>query len=176
MAQVWLSPARTIRKERPPATATGLRRSWVVPSPSWPSVFRPQQNARRSVVMPQEWSPPALTWRKRSPPRTAKGRMLQGQPLQSSGPEFVPLPSAPYSLSPQQQARSSGVTAQEWPPPVGPPPALIWRNRNVAVVAVAATTGLGSGAVGDGSCPQPRATARIIGAKRVARPHGTHLA
>jgi hypothetical protein len=56
-----------------PATATGLSRSVVVPSPSWPMPFSPQQYALLVVVSPHVWELPALTRSKVSPPATALG-------------------------------------------------------------------------------------------------------
>ena len=66
-------PALTVRNRSPPATATGVGRSVVVPSPSIRRSCSP--SSRRDCP----WShhrcgtAPALTWRKRSPPATATG-------------------------------------------------------------------------------------------------------
>jgi hypothetical protein len=68
--QVWarsfapsemLPYALTDRNSTPPETATGLEASVVVPSPSWPNTFCPQQNASPPVVTPQECALPAAS-------------------------------------------------------------------------------------------------------------------
>jgi hypothetical protein len=44
----------------PPETGTGVSLLVVVPSPSCPALFLPQQKAIPATVRPQVWSPPAL--------------------------------------------------------------------------------------------------------------------
>jgi len=68
----------------PPLTATGEARFTLVPSPSCPLVFRPQQYATPPDVSPQLWSVPTRTEANTTPPATATG---------------VPFP-VPASLSP----------------------------------------------------------------------------
>jgi hypothetical protein len=52
-AQVWKTLTLTSLKRSEGATATGLTRSIVVPSPTAPESFWPQQYSRLSAVMPQ---------------------------------------------------------------------------------------------------------------------------
>src|SRR5688572_7177905 len=94
-AQLWKCPVLTARYKRSPATLLGAVRIERVPSPFWPWVPSPQQNARPSVVTPQVrpalvgpvWSspgplpPPASTCRHRYPPATRVGFLRQGSVL-----------------------------------------------------------------------------------------------
>src|SRR5215207_1865258 len=77
MAQVKPSPAEIAVKVSPHPHATGIGQSegsaLVEPIPSWPCALPPQQNAARSVVMPQLWSAPALMAENRSPLNTSTG-------------------------------------------------------------------------------------------------------
>src|SRR6266699_322639 len=81
------------------ATRTGVRRRVVVPSPSSPSPFHPQQYAAPAAVTPQLCSPPALTAAKEMPPATSTGTVLQDTGTSGlavghdSGPVVVPTPS-----------------------------------------------------------------------------------
>jgi hypothetical protein len=71
--QLWLVPALTVAKMKPPKTATGTALFIVVPLPSWPELLSPQQYAVPPVVTPQLWLPPALTGKNSSPPATVAG-------------------------------------------------------------------------------------------------------
>jgi hypothetical protein len=59
-AQVWPQPAaRAVTPLPRPLTGVGVRRSVVVPSPSWPYQFPPQQRAAPAGVRAQVWPQPA---------------------------------------------------------------------------------------------------------------------
>ena len=73
-------------------TNTGAVRSVVVPSPTWPLRFQPQQYASPTVVTPHVCANPAV--RKRHvPPKRLVGERLA---------VVVPVPSWPFALAPQQ--------------------------------------------------------------------------
>ena len=57
------SPAVIAVTPERPATATGLSRSVVVPSPSWPSSLSPQQRTVVSARRAHVWVTTAATWR-----------------------------------------------------------------------------------------------------------------
>ena len=83
-----------------------------VPSPSWPKAFIPQQYASPPVVTPQVCarasnSTPALIEAKLRPPETSAGVLLSN---------WVPSPSWPKALPPQQYASPPVVTPHVWPP------------------------------------------------------------
>src|SRR6476646_10118757 len=78
-------PGARLRVEKlcPPVTAEGVRRLVMVPSPRFPAVLSPQQNAWSAAVMPQltafQPSPlplkaPTVTTRKEPDPATGVGR------------------------------------------------------------------------------------------------------
>ena len=71
--QVCEPPGLTPLNANPPATGNGLPCRSVVPSPSWPYLFQPQQYAVLLVVTPQVCEPPALKVLNASPPDTATG-------------------------------------------------------------------------------------------------------
>jgi len=84
-------------------TATGVYRSVVVPSPTCPYEFHPQQSAVPSVVTPQVWaSPPAVMLVNTLPPLTATGIALSA---------VVPSPRIPEKFFPQQYATFDAVRA-----------------------------------------------------------------
>src|SRR5207237_1185347 len=92
-----------------PETSTGVWRSVVVPSPSWPQSLLPQHLTPPALVRAQVWSPPAaIAATPLASPETSTGvwRLV-----------VVPSPSSPYSLSPQHLTRPALVIAQVWPPP-----------------------------------------------------------
>src|SRR5204863_421158 len=103
MPHVWYHPAPTAAKFSTPLTRTGVLHDVVVPSPSSPSRFSPQQYAAPPVVTPQLWNDPALTAANLSPPATGTGVVR---------PAVVPSPSCPKKLSPQQYAAPPVVTPQ----------------------------------------------------------------
>ena len=90
---MWLPPALSAAKLKPPDTSTGVSRSVVVPSPTWPSMLGPQQWASPAMVSPQLNDPPGLSEVKLRPPETRTGvsRLV-----------VVPSPSWPSGFSPQQ--------------------------------------------------------------------------
>jgi hypothetical protein len=92
-------------KLSPPETGTGVVLLVVVPLPSWPYEFTPQQYATPLVVTPQVLAHPALIEAKTSPPETAIGFRLHGSGLPFNGSVQVSVdeaPSCPLPLSPQQ--------------------------------------------------------------------------
>jgi hypothetical protein len=92
---VWLLDAHT--ESKVPDTATGTVEFVVVPSPSFPLAFAPQQYASSFVVAPHVWLNPAFTELNVSPPNTRVGTRV--------GTVFsvvVPSPSWPREFPPQQ--------------------------------------------------------------------------
>src|SRR6266850_2595534 len=87
-------------KRRLPLTSAGDRRFVVVPSPSWPDRFRPQQYAAPLASIPHVWSVPVAISTKDNPPATCTG---------SARFCVVPSPSSPKRLKPQQYATPSVV-------------------------------------------------------------------
>src|SRR5437870_10253241 len=84
-------------------------------------MLSPEQYAAPAVVTPQEEEPhPGSTAANVSPPDTATGVVLL---------IWVPLPSWPPPLAPQQYAAPAGVTPQ-----VTPPPALTAANVSAAML------------------------------------------
>src|SRR5260370_1375910 len=77
----------------------------VVPSPSSPASFVPQQYAAPLVVTPHGRTVPALTAAKVRPPPTATG---------VKRPCPAPSPSWPWALSPQQYAAPVVVSPHVW--------------------------------------------------------------
>src|ERR1051325_10456039 len=94
-----------------PATSPGTGRLRVVPSPSRPSLFEPQQDATPAVVRPQLYPAPALTRMKVSPPTTATGG--------HDAPPDRPPPSWPAKLPPKPSPARDVVPPQVC---VAPPP------------------------------------------------------
>jgi hypothetical protein len=93
-----------------PATATGVLLLLVVPSPSWPTLFRPQHRTVPSASSAQVWSSAAAIW-----------ACLSGRPVTVTGTLLllvVPLPSCPQLFSPQHQAPPLWTSAHVWVPPV----------------------------------------------------------
>jgi hypothetical protein len=89
----WNPPAATLEKTSELETFVGMVRLAVVPSPSHPPSFEPQQYATPAVVTPQLKSRPALMLVKERPPATAVGTALRSDEL---------MPSSPNELEPQQ--------------------------------------------------------------------------
>jgi hypothetical protein len=82
-AQVWPQPAaRAVTPLPRPLTGVGVRRSVVVPSPSWPYQFPPQQRAAPAVVRAQVWGPPAA---RAATPLPRVGRERAGERGQPQG-------------------------------------------------------------------------------------------
>jgi hypothetical protein len=75
-APVPIPEQRSVDSSYMPATGTGVGRSVVVPSPSWPVSFFPQQYARSAVVTAQAPQISADTSRNGSPPATFTGSTL----------------------------------------------------------------------------------------------------
>ena len=84
-------------------TATGDERLVVVPSPSWPEVFPPQQYAVPALVNAHVCRPPAVAAVKRISPRTATGNSRRVE---------TASPNCPSPLEPQQYAAPALVSAQ----------------------------------------------------------------
>ena len=78
-----------------PMARTGLSPFVVVPSPSWPEPFAPQQRMALSAKTAQVWSRPASRAVTPEAPETVTG-------LSASAP--VPSPSSPPLFRPQQRA------------------------------------------------------------------------
>ena len=91
-----------------PVTSTGVLRCVFVPSPSWPTLLRPQHLTPPAVVSAQVWKSPAET--AATPPV---------RPVTSTGVlrcVFVPSPSWPLPLNPQHLTPPAVVRAQMWLP------------------------------------------------------------
>src|SRR3954454_6747846 len=73
----------------------GVRRVLVVPSPSWPNAFHPQQYASPAVLRPQLCRPPAESFAKAIPVPTGAGVVWA---------VLVESPSCAQLLLPQQYA------------------------------------------------------------------------
>src|SRR5919197_1798991 len=105
-----LPTALSAAKVSPPTIAVGVAVAVVVPFPSCPSAFAPQQYPASPVVTPQLWNEPALSVAKVKPPFTGRGTMLQlttvPRPAHFS---VVAAPSWPSALSPQQYAAPPDV-------------------------------------------------------------------
>ena len=71
-------------KLSPPVTATGASRCVVVPSPSCPRPFTPQQYAAPADVTPHVWLDPPLTLANFTPPFTGTGDNLSENVLSPS--------------------------------------------------------------------------------------------
>ena len=88
----------------------GTARSTVVPSPSCPLSFAPQQKTRPSFSEAQVCAPPAETV-----------AAAPGSPSTGAGARHVapaaPVPSCPRSFAPQHQTRPARSTAQVWASP-----------------------------------------------------------
>src|SRR2546422_10317743 len=93
--QVWFKPTLSAANARPPATGVGTNRSLWVPSPSWPTVFTPQQYAAPLGVTPQVRKAPALSAANVRPPAPGVGTRRAA---------VVPSPPRPPSLPPHQYA------------------------------------------------------------------------
>ena len=86
-------------------TGTAVELAVVVPLPSWPLVFEPQQYPSPVVRTPHVWKKPALTLPNVRVPSTGKGVVLQAST--ASKPAHVSVvaaPSWPSPLLPQQYA------------------------------------------------------------------------
>src|SRR5687768_6015610 len=94
-AQVWpmLPPAAICLNVWPPVTTTGPDRSVVVPSPSCPRLFLPQQYALPSLVSAHVCCTPASMRTNLSPVATETGASRFVDELS---------PSCPFTLLPQQ--------------------------------------------------------------------------
>src|SRR5262249_42867022 len=109
-AHVWKLPAAIAATPLPrPTTATGIERSVLVPSPSWPYELSPQHLTAPAVVSAQLWRSPVATAATPLPsPTTATGIKWS---------VLVPAPSSPDSLSPQHLTAPALVSAQVWMSP-----------------------------------------------------------
>ena len=104
--------------DRPPDTATGVllhgppnshcSGPLVVPIPSAPSAFAPQQYASPAAVRAQVWPPPMLIFTNRNPRETALGNIHE---LADPSPTF------PVEFSPQQNAHELPLKPQLPPLP-----------------------------------------------------------
>ena len=105
---MWKIPASTATAVAIPLTSTGVREGMIVPSPSCPSSFRPQQRTVPSCRSAQLCQPPVETATAAVIPLTVTGvkelRML-------------PLPSWPKVFCPQQRTVPSRRSAQVCKPP-----------------------------------------------------------
>src|SRR3989304_8907950 len=89
-----------------PLTSTGVRRSAVVPSPSWPKVLNPQHLTPPALVTAQVCADP-------DPPSTAA--TLLASPATNAGVprlRVVPSPSCPLKLYPQHSTPPLPVSKQ----------------------------------------------------------------
>src|SRR5439155_12116393 len=104
-AQVWPPLASSAATPlASPETATGVWRSVVVPSPSWPSALRPQHLTPPALVSAQVWKSPAeIAATPLGSPETATGVWRS---------VIVPSPSWPEPLSPQHLTPPPLVSAQ----------------------------------------------------------------
>src|SRR6266498_3682884 len=92
-----------------PTTPTGVSRSVLVPSPSWPESFQPQHATRPALVSAQLWyAPAAIAVTPLASPATPTGVWRS---------VVVPSPSSPDSLSPQHLMPPALVSAQLWRSP-----------------------------------------------------------
>jgi hypothetical protein len=140
-AQVWLDPAEmwVTPDNVVPAlvvTATGTERLLVVPSPSSPLPFDPQQRAVESARTAQVWELPAEMWV--TPDNVVPAPVF----TTVTGTDLlvvVPSPSRPRSFVPQQRAVESARTAQVWFPP-----AEMWVIPDNVVPALVFTTVTGT--------------------------------
>lgn len=92
-----------------PDTSTGVARSMIVPSPNWPTSFRPQHLTPPAVVRTHVFCVPAET--DATPlvrPGTSNGLLLF---------VVVPLPNWPKPLAPQHLTPPVLVRAQVWSKP-----------------------------------------------------------
>src|SRR5436190_16979233 len=78
----------------------------VVPSPSWPEVLPPQQRTPPVTITAQVWTMPTPT--RATPVSTS----ADGTADVLVWPPWVPLPSSPLPLPPQQRRPPLAVTAQ----------------------------------------------------------------
>jgi hypothetical protein len=108
-----------------PGTVPGVLRPTVVPSPNCPKSFLPQQETPPLDKRAQVWSPPvdiAVTPLLRSTTSTGTLRFV-----------FVPSPSSPQKLSPQQRTPPADVSAHECAPPALIPCAVMGMAVGVGV-------------------------------------------
>src|SRR3990172_1387042 len=108
MPQVYAPPALSGMQLLPPSTGAGVDRSALVPSPSWPLKFSPQQYAAPVVAIPQVCPAPGLRAWYRTVPTTGTGYTRDLR---------EPSPSWPSSFLPQQYAAPSVTMPHEWMPP-----------------------------------------------------------
>ena len=91
----WTPPAFKTLNVWPVATARGLGRSTMVPSPRRPSSFSPQQYALPAEVSPQTWKFFPLIRVNLWPPPTFTGNSRRPTAR-------LPMPNCPLRLEPQQ--------------------------------------------------------------------------
>src|SRR4051794_36403210 len=99
---------------RLPDRAVGPPLLTIVPSPSWPLKFRPQQNGVPSSARPHVCDPPAASAENLNPPATGAGTNRCVEPLSPNWPDVS---------APQQYAVLSLAIAQ-----LCCPPAVTWRQ------------------------------------------------
>src|SRR6267378_471792 len=90
------------------STRTGVWRSMVVPSPSWPTPFRPQVQTVPSLLSATLWLAPAAT--AVIPPRFCPCTDVWRSVM-------VPSPRSPNMFRPQVQTVPSLLSARLWPCP-----------------------------------------------------------
>src|SRR5688572_14041881 len=94
-------------------TCTGLARSVVLPSPSWPSLLRPQQKTVPSAFSAQEWRAPVET--RLAQQNWPVGHAVQvGQRASVASPRFTPTSAGPVadtSNAPQLAPSAAVVSA-----------------------------------------------------------------
>jgi hypothetical protein len=89
-----------------PETVTGNALSVVVPSPNWPTLFRPKHFTIALDVSKHVWNAPA-----------AAENMSFDTPVTNTGADRlfnVPSPNWPYKFSPQHTTSYEPRTAQPW--------------------------------------------------------------
>ena len=108
MAQAWSPPAVTAVTSVPsPTTGVGVLAKVVVPLPSWPRWFLPQQKS----------APWAMAQAKPSPTETALTALAKGTERGLGNGTKLPMPSWPKALFPQHDRPPWASTVQvDWVP------------------------------------------------------------
>ena len=136
-AQPWPGPAEIDDAAVTPTTGVGVGRSVVVPSPSWPPPFMPQQLTDPSTNRAHDESDcpdPSDSSTTLDKPRTTTGALCT---LGAANPSLLPSPSCPELFPPQHRAVPSAKRAHVWMPPATTCRTLARRGTNVGVRAFA---------------------------------------
>ena len=133
-AQVCASPAATPTTDvsavpLASATVTGTEAASVVPTPSWPFTFQPQQRTMPAASSAHVWSLPALSAvTPLASPTTATLVLMV---------VFVPLPSCPEAFVPQHRTAPEAESAHVCDAPATTATALLSAVTVTGVVALA---------------------------------------